>query len=425
MIKSLPRRAALVLTGSAVALTAAMLPAQASAVPGWRINATFSGRGEENLVTGVAAVSARNAWSIGATMKTGKKAGFASVIRHWNGQRWSAVALPAKIAKAWDDQAPAEALIAATAGNNVWAFNELFSRTYLRLTAKGWRIGTLPGSDANLVDITAVDALSATDVWAFGEQLNENTGAASPYVVRFNGTKWVGVTMPNDGGIVAAGASSSSSLWALAETEPAGSGSGMASALRQAHGSVRAAVARLTIGHAFSAAAASSGVATVLHWGPKAGWQPAAVQPVLPAGGELTSLLVANGTIWLGGAVPNSKKGTTEMAADWNGKSTAWSVTTLPAAASSAEFSIVRLAGGSRGGIWAEGGNEDGTSPIARLWHLSGRKWSEVKPNFGKGQWALLQLAPVPHSDSVWGVGISEVGTTDSGIIAIDGPTPR
>jgi hypothetical protein len=423
MIKSLPRRAALVLTGSAVALTAAMLPAQASAVPGWRINATFSGHGEEDLVTGVAALSARNAWSIGSTTK---KTALTSVIRHWNGRAWGTVALPAKVARAWDAQAPVEALIAATAGNNVWAFSELFSRTYLRLTAKGWRVGTLPGSDASLIEITAADAFSATDVWVFGVQLNENTGAASPYVVRFNGTKWLSVTIPNDGGIVAAGASSPSSLWALAETEPARSGSDMVSALREAHGSVRAAAARLNIVRALSAEAASSSAATVLHWGPKGGWRPAAVQPVLPAGGVLTSLLAgANGTVWLGGAVPNSKKGTTEMAAEWNGKSRAWSVTTLPAAASSAEFSIVVLAAAGGGGVWAEGGNEDGTGPMARLWHLSGSRWSEVKPNFGKGQWALLQLAPVPHSDSVWGVGISEVGKHANGIIAIEGPTPR
>jgi hypothetical protein len=258
-------------------------------------------------------------------------------------------------------------------------------------------------------------------------QVNGNTGKASPYVVRFNGTKWARVTMPNDGGIVAAGASSSSSLWALAESEPAGSGQEIASALRQAHGSAGAAAARLSIvRRTFGAAAASSGVTTVLHWGPKGGWRPAAVQPVLPAGGVLTSLVAgAKGTVWLGGAVPNSKKGTTELAASWNGKSTAWSVTTLPAAASSAQFSIVRLAAGGRGGIWAEGGNESGNNPAARLWHLSGGKWSAVKPDFGKGQWALFQLTPVPHSDSMWGVGASGLGKTTKGIIAIDGPTPR
>jgi hypothetical protein len=166
----------------------------------------------------------------------------------------------------------------------------------------------------------------------------------------------------------------------------------------------------------------------VLHWGPKGGWRPAAVQPVLPAGGVLTSLLAgAKGSVWLGGGVPNSKKGMTELAASWNGKSTAWSVTTLPAAASSVQFSIVRMAAADGGGIWAEGGNEGGSGPAARLWHLSGGKWSAVKPDFGKGPWALLQLAPVPHTDSMWGVGISEVGKskTAKGIIAVDGPTPR
>jgi hypothetical protein len=423
MIKSLPYRPALVVTGSAVALTAAMLPAQAAALPGWRINTTISGRGVQNLETGVAAVSAGNAWSIGATAK---KNAVTSVIRHWNGRSWRAVTLGTKVAKAWDKQVPAEALITGTAGNDVWAFNELISRAYLRLTAKGWRFGNLPGSGANLVEITAADALSAKDVWAFGVQINENTDVVSPYAVRFNGVKWVGVRMPNDGGIVAAGASSANSLWALAETEPAGSVPAMASALRQAHGSVRGAAARLSMLRRTFTGAAASGTATVLHWGPESGWQPAAVQPVLPAGGVLTSLLAGpGGTVWLGGAVPNSKKGTTEMAADWNGKSTAWSVTTLPAAASSAKFSIVELAGGSRVGIWAEGGNEGSTGPAARLWHLSGDKWSAVKPNFGKHQWALLQLAAVPHGDSVWGAGVSLSGKTDDGLIAIDGPTPR
>ena len=164
----------------------------------------------------------------------------------------------------------------------------------------------------------------------------------------------------------------------------------------------------------------------MLHWGPLGGWKAAAVQPVLPAGGTFTSLLAGtNNTVWLGGAVRNSKKGTTEEVADWNGKAKAWSTATLPAASSSYQFSVVELASDGRGGMWAEGGNEGNAGPAARLWHLSGHKWSSVKPSFGKGQWGLIGLALVPRTISVWGVGVSETGKSVNGLIAIYGATPR
>jgi hypothetical protein len=421
MIKSLSRSAALVATGSAIALAVSALPAQASPPPGWRVSTTVATRGWETLMTGVAAVSAKDAWSMGVALK---KATLTSVIRHWNGKSWGKVTLPAKVAKAWNKQSPVDSLITASAGTNVWAFDELFSRTYLRDTAKGWRIGTLPGSSANMVGITSADALSANDVWAFGVQENLNTGVVSPYIVRFNGTKWVGVSAPNDGGIVAAGASSAGSLWALAETEPGGAPPPSAGAARR---SAEVAVARVDFARRpFGTAATSSGTFTVLHWGPLGGWKAAAVQPVLPAGGTFTSLLAGtNNTVWLGGAVRNSKKGTTEEVADWNGKAKVWSTATLPAASSSYQFSVVELASDGRGGMWAEGGNEGSAGPAARLWHLSGHKWSSVKPSFGKGQWELFQMATSPRSDSVWGAGAVQVGKATDGLIAIYGATPR
>ena len=57
MIKS-SRRAAVVLSGTALALTAAMLPAQA-ATTGWRVNAELSTPGNVSVLFSVDAVSRR------------------------------------------------------------------------------------------------------------------------------------------------------------------------------------------------------------------------------------------------------------------------------------------------------------------------------------------------------------------------------
>ncbi len=78
-----------------------------------------------------------------------------------------------------------------------------------------------------------------------------------------------------------------------------------------------------------------------------------------------------------------------------------------------------------RGGFWGVAVAVNVKGEPERMWHLTGTTWSRVTAGFGKRQWILTQLAAVPGTSSVWGVGALKAGTSEDGLVAIDGPTPR
>jgi hypothetical protein len=395
MKKSLTRGAGLVLAGGALALTGAILPAQAAASAGWRVSATFGVRGHATLFSSIDAVSARDAWATGLSLpvKAPSLQNAAILLTHWNGRTWANVALPAKIAKAWRKAYGFEGQISASSSANVWAFSG-FAGTYLRLNGKHWTVGSLP--DSRYVQITSLKVFSSTNVWAFGIRAGFDAAnpTATPYAAQFNGRKWTVATMPAGvtGTITATSASSYRSIWAVTGTPtvltaPLGGG-----------GSVKP---------------------KVLHWTPAAGWTVPA-QPALPAGANLTSVLAEqNGGVLAGGSEKNPHKGTTPLAATWNG--TAWTVAALPAS-STAKWSLTSLAADGRG-AWAVAyaSNREST----QIWRLSGSTWSLVKPAFAKRTSILVQLASVPHTSSAWGAGALKSGNSALAMIAVAGPTPR
>jgi hypothetical protein len=246
------------------------------------------------------------------------------------------------------------------------------------------------------VEVTSVRVFSSANVWAFGSRLKFGTSAeptGTPYAAHFNGRTWTATKLPAGvtGVITAASASSSRSIWAVT-------------------GSPSALVA-VPVG--------GGGSVTVLHWTPGAGWTVPA-QPALPAGANLTSVLVEqNGHVLAGGSEQNSHKGTTPLAATWNG--TAWTVAALPTS-STAKWTLTSLTTDGRG-AWAVAYASNRES--SQIWRLAGSTWSLVKPAFGKRASILLQLAAVPHSSSAWGAGALKAGNGALAMIAVAGPTPR
>jgi hypothetical protein len=129
-----------------------------------------------------------------------------------------------------------------------------------------------------------------------------------------------------------------------------------------------------------------------------------------------------NGDVWFGGAANNKKKGTTPLAAEWNG--TSWSVKDLPVSATSADWQLAAMTPDGTGGIWAVA--LVASSGATRIWHLRGATWSQVSAAFGKHKWALDALAVVPGTHSVWAVGAELISNSRAdGLIAVDGPLPR
>jgi hypothetical protein len=398
MIRS-SRRAAVILSGSAIALAGAVLPAQA-ATTGWRVDATYAMHGGSVILTGVDAVNARDAWAAGFEGKNSGTAAPHAIIRHWTGRQWNAVTLPARIARAWNKNSGFVTPMAASP-RDVWLFGG-FSGSYLRLQGSHWSIGKLPGSSQRsgaIVDITAATAFSGSNVWAFGERANFSGTqiTTTPYAAHYNGHRWsiaaVPSPSPDSGTISGVSAVSARSIWAIEDTQ--------------------------------SNPASTNPVAgppVALHWTPGTGWQQPAQQPTLTAGEQLSSVAAEpNGDVWFGGSAPNTAKGSTPLAVEWNG--TAWSVAGLAVPATRADWGLATISPDGTGGAWAIG--QASNRNTEQLWHLHGTTWSRVTPAFGTRPWVLIALALVQHSHSLWAVGAIKHGGSADGMIAVDGPTPR
>jgi hypothetical protein len=231
-------------------------------------------------------------------------------------------------------------------------------------------------------------------VWAFGER-DLASGAQQPYAAHYDGQKWVQVTVPGSGAVSAVSAASSTDMWAV-------------------EGSLN------ELGSSISSGPKPP---VVLHWTASAGWKKASPQPKLRKSDQLTSVVAEpNGDVWFGGAANNKKKGTTPLAAEWNG--TSWSVKNLPMRATSTEWQLTAMTPDGTGGIWALA--LVGSSGATQIWHLRGVTWSKVSAAFGKHKWVLDALTVVPGTHSVWAVGAELISNSSAdGLIAVDGSLPR
>jgi hypothetical protein len=418
VLKLASRSAAIVLAGSALALAASLVPAQA-ATSGWRVETTVATRGRETLFTDVAA-SSPAAWAVGFAVKAKGSALPQPIIRHWTGRTWRLVTLPAKIGRELARQFAVLYEVGAASARDVWIFD--LAGGYLRLDGSRWSLGQLPGASEKsgaLILIDAANVFSSTDVWAFGARVSAS-GVITPYAAHYNGRTWSRATVPDQpaGGLITAVAAvSSRDIWAVTTGLLPPPASAAARSAVAASPAARLAVARLR------AAASPADQQVVLHWTAKTGWRDAAQQPNLTSADQLVSAVAEpNGDVWFGGSANNKANGTSPLTAEWNG--TRWSVKDLPAKASSADWQLAVMEPDGTGGIWAVAA--DSNSDAERIWHLHGVRWSQARPASGKRQWELEALALVPHTHSVWGAGAVAAGKSSvNGLIAIDGPLPR
>jgi hypothetical protein len=125
----------------------------------------------------VFAVSPTDAWAVGAQLQNGRSA---ALVLHWDGVRWSQAPIPADIATV------ALSDVAANSATDVWAVGTncilLCTSRVLHLTEGGWR----PEITSAGVTLTAVLALSPTDVWVFGQ--SGSPSAVLDHIEHWDGT---------------------------------------------------------------------------------------------------------------------------------------------------------------------------------------------------------------------------------------------
>ena len=191
---------------------------------GWAVVASPNpgGHANNNVLTGVTALSSTNAWAVGYYFKQGLA--YRTLTVHWTGTAWHAVPSPNAGTPGKDNFLNA---VAATSAGNVWAVGEVSDGTAGRTviehrTGSGWAVVASPNPASGPADIdvlTGVAATSASNAWAVGTYSHGTVGRT--LIVRWNGASWKVVPSPSPAGragesvLTGAAASGACSAWAV------------------------------------------------------------------------------------------------------------------------------------------------------------------------------------------------------------------
>ena len=153
----------------------------------------------DNRFSGVAAISATDAWAVGSTVNPAGPNSHGRLdqplIEHWDGRRWTLAADPLPSTDYY------LTAIAAVSGTDVWAVGTIPGGTRTIIAhwdGRGWRV--VPGAalGPNGGSLYAVTAVAADDVWAVGDVVG---GYRTPLIEHWDGRRWqvsAGPTFPGD-----------------------------------------------------------------------------------------------------------------------------------------------------------------------------------------------------------------------------------
>jgi hypothetical protein len=157
----------------------------------------FSPQSPSTQLRGVTAVSANDVWAVGFTSQPpDEDAPILTLIEHWDGKSWQVVPSP--------NPEPNAALfgLAVVSASDIWAVgvasNTFFSSNQFTATlvehwdGQKWRVvaSPSPGWGSNI--LLAVAAIAAHDVWAVGSYTSNlpETGQSQTLVEHWNGLAW-------------------------------------------------------------------------------------------------------------------------------------------------------------------------------------------------------------------------------------------
>lgn len=187
----------------------------------WSLVAAAPG-GNPPQFKAVTALANDDVWAVGQRSETVSPYYYKTLVEHWDGTAWSVVPSP--------NGSPQNSQLLgvdAVSPNDIWAVGD-FSVTgpvYYQTLIEHWDGSTwsvvpspnVSGSSQNT--LTAVSAVSATDVWAVGYHLASNWRTL---VMRWNGSAWSIVPSPNIGPygnyLYAVDARASNDVWAVGTT---------------------------------------------------------------------------------------------------------------------------------------------------------------------------------------------------------------
>ena len=167
------------------------LPAAGRALPAADPSSSY------NALTSVSADSASDAWAVGAYRNntTGVRD---TLILHWNGTAWSRVASPS----------PGTRLnmltgVSAAGAGNAWAVGFYRSQAagtlplILHWNGTAWSQVAAPASGLPETELNGVSTVSDREAWAAGFAGTPATGQFGTLILRWNGTAWSRMTSPD------------------------------------------------------------------------------------------------------------------------------------------------------------------------------------------------------------------------------------
>jgi hypothetical protein len=166
--------------------------------PGWRIAQALPsepgsgqpGGGYTDMLS-VAAAGARDAWAVGDICpQPGGARCDSLLVEHWAGARWRTIPSPPGRRASIPPT-----VISASSATNAWVFADTADLTTRasRWNGSSWTSFSFPPD----LRTTAAAVFSRTDAWAFGELFaGEIRKYSQPYVVRFNGRRWLRMPSP-------------------------------------------------------------------------------------------------------------------------------------------------------------------------------------------------------------------------------------
>jgi hypothetical protein len=155
----------------------------------WKQVASPNPGSAENILTGVAAISATNIWAVGFSWTTGPER---TLILHWNGMVWKQVASPSP-----SSGGSFLTGVAATSASNAWAVGgEGFNGPpfILHWNGTAWRRVVIPIHFTGNI-LNGVAATSSRNAWAVG--VLDVEGPERTLILHWNGIAWRRVGYPN------------------------------------------------------------------------------------------------------------------------------------------------------------------------------------------------------------------------------------
>jgi hypothetical protein len=368
--------------------------------PSWQVVSTADVSDEGNELTSVDAVTSSDVWAVGnyiiegfSLRRTPDKArpqtplGITpptnpnqyierTLVEHWDGTLWDSVPSPNV---GTDSNALYQ--VTAIASNDVWAVGYYVSALGVAQTltehwdGTTWTVVASPNA-STLQDneLTAVDAVSATDVWVVG-YASDDTGALRTLTEHWDGTAWSIVASPNadvgDNILVDVAAITSNDVWA--------------------------------VGYYVNSLFITRSLA--LHWNGTA-WTVVTVPAVGSGSNYLDSVDgVASNDLWVIGSFYSTAGGYRILSAHWDG--TTWTVVPVPTSGFSGAqlYAIDALASND---IWAVGVATPESAYTAQglTLHWDGTAWTVVRSaaNDGFSPQFLYGVVAIAQYD-VWAVG--------------------